>query len=201
MVIHDLCVTFENGNSITYPNITIKKGEKVAIVGGSGAGKSTLIRVLTGELTRYDGDIVIDNHHYKDTLLESLQTIFALIPQKPHIFKESLLDNLTLGRSVDKEQFEKTLSLSHVDNFIEGRLNQIYNDDLSGGQRARISIARELIGNKPILIMDEGVSNLDKTTAINIERRLLQTKELTVIMITHHLYDENRALFDQIIEI
>lgn len=88
-----------------------------------------------------------------------------------------------------------------MDNFIEGRLNQIYNDDLSGGQRARISIARELIGNKPILIMDEGVSNLDKTTAINIERRLLQTKELTVIMITHHLYDENRALFDQIIEI
>lgn len=112
-----------------------------------------------------------------------------------------MLDNLTLGRSVDKEQFEKALSLSHVDNFIEGRLNQIYNDDLSGGQRARISIARELIGNKPILIMDEGVSNLDKTTAINIERRLLQTKELTVIMITHHLYDENRALFDQIIEI
>jgi len=201
LVIHDLCVTFENGNSITYPNITIKKGKKVAIVGGSGAGKSTLIRVLTGELTHYDGDIVIDNHHYKNTLLESLQTIFALIPQKPHIFKESLLDNLTLGRSVDKEQFEKALSLSHVDNFIEGRLNQIYNDDLSGGQRARISIARELIGNKPILIMDEGVSNLDKATAINIERRLLQTKELTVIMITHHLYDENRALFDQIIEI
>lgn len=49
--------------------------------------------------------------------------------------------------------------------------------------------------------MDEGASNLDKTTAINIERRLLQTKELTVIMVTHHLYDENRALFDQIIEI
>ena len=88
-----------------------------------------------------------------------------------------------------------------MDNFIEGRLNQIYNDNLSGEQRTRISIARELIGNKPILIMDEGVSNLDKTTAINIERRLLQTKELTVIMITHHLYDENRALFDQIIEI
>lgn len=67
-----------------------------------------------------------------------------------------------------------------MDNFIEGRLNQIYNDNLSGEQRTRISIARELIGNKPILIMDEGASNLDKTTAINIERRLLQTKELTV---------------------
>ncbi len=201
LIIHDLCVIFENGDKISYPNITIKKGEKVAIVGGSGAGKSTLIRVLTGELTHYDGDIVIDNHHYKDIPLESLQDIFALIPQKPHIFKESLLDNLTLGRSVDKEQFEKALSLSHVDNFIEGRLNQIYNDDLSGGQRARISIARELIANKPILIMDEGVSNLDKNTAIDIERNLLQTKELTVIMITHHLYDENKALFDQIIKL
>lgn len=118
MVIHDLCVTFENGSSITYPNITIKKGEKVAIVGGSGAGKSTLIRVLTGELTCYDGDIVIDNHHYKDTLLESLQTIFALIPQKPHIFKESLLDSLTLGRSVDKDVFKKVLTFAHVDSFI-----------------------------------------------------------------------------------
>lgn len=113
-----MCVTFENGNSITYPNITIKKGEKVAIVGGSGAGKSTLIRVLTGELTCYDGDIVIDNHHYKDTLLESLQTIFALIPQEPHIFKESLLDNLTLSRSVDKDVFKKVLTFAHVDSFI-----------------------------------------------------------------------------------
>ena len=78
-------------------------------------------------------------------------------------------------------------------------IKKYHNDDLSGGQRARISIARELIDNKPIVIMDEGVSNLDKTTAINIERSLLQTKELTVIMITHHLYDENKALFDQII--
>ena len=77
-------------------------------------------------------------------------------------------------------------------------MNQSTTDDLSGGQRARISIARELIGKKPILIMDEGVSNLDKTTAINIERRLLQTKELTVIMITHHLYDENRALLTKL---
>ena len=103
-----------------------------------------------------------------------------MIPQKTTYFlKESLLDNLTLGRSVDKRAvLKKTLSLSHVDNFIEGRFeSNLQHDDLSGGQRVRISIARELIGNKPILIMDEGVSNLDKTTAINIERRLLQTKE------------------------
>ncbi|WP_208854007.1 ATP-binding cassette domain-containing protein [Streptococcus equinus] len=196
---HRLTLRFDNGKQITYPDFTISKGQKVALIGNSGAGKSTLIRILTGELTDYDGEICLDNHNYKEISLESLQNIYAIIPQKAHLFKDTLHTNLTLGRSVDKEQFKKALSLSHVENFIEGRLNQIYNDDLSGGQRARISIARELIDNKPIVIMDEGVSNLDKTTAINIERSLLQTKELTVIMITHHLYDENKALFDQII--
>lgn len=98
--------------------LRLRKEKKLLLWGGSGAGKSTLIRVLTGELTCYDGDIVIDNHHYKDTLLESLQTIFALIPQKPHIFKESLLDNLTLSRSVDKDVFKKVLTFAHVDSFI-----------------------------------------------------------------------------------
>ncbi|WP_234794488.1 ABC transporter ATP-binding protein [Streptococcus equinus] len=170
-------------------------------MGSSGAGKSTLIRILTGELTDYDGDIYLDSHNYQEISLESLQNIFALIPQKAHLFKDTLRTNLTLGRSVDKNFFKEVLTFAHVDKFIGKDLDTTFQDDLSGGQAARIAIARELLGNKPIVIMDEAVSNLDKLTAIDIERKLLQTNELTVIMITHHLYDENRALFDQIIKL
>lgn len=102
---------------------------------------------------------------------------------------------------MDKNFFKEVLTFAHVDKFIGKDLDTTFQDDLSGGQAARIAIARELLGNKPIVIMDEAVSNLDKLTAIDIERKLLQTNELTVIMITHHLYDENRALFDQIIKL
>ena len=199
--LQNLHVIFDNNNTIIYPDITIKKGQKVVIVGGSGSGKSTLIRVLTGELTHYEGDIFIDNHNYKELSLRSLQDIFSLIPQKAYLFKDTLLDNMTLGRSIDKENFDEILHLSRIDRFIKGRLNQEYKDDLSGGQQARISIARELLGDKPIIIMDEAVANLDKKTAVDIERELLQIENLTIIMITHHLYDENKELFDQIISI
>ena len=102
---------------------------------------------------------------------------------------------------MDKDVFKKVLTFAHVDKFIDKSLDTTFQDDLSGGQAARIAIARELLGNKPIVITDEAVSNLDKATAIDIERKLLQANELTVIMITHHLYDENRALFDQIIKL
>lgn len=170
-------------------------------MGGSGSGKSTLIRVLTGELTHYEGDIFIDKYNYKELSLRGLQDIFALIPQKAYLFKDTLLDNMTLGRSIDKDNFDEILHLSRIDRFIKGRLNQEYKDDLSGGQQARISIARELLGDKPIIIMDEAVANLDKKTAVDIERELLQIENLTIIMITHHLYDENKELFDQIISI
>lgn len=198
---HRLSLRFDNGKQITFPDFTISKGEKVALIGSSGAGKSTLIRILTGELTDYDGDIYLDSHNYQEISLESLQNIFALIPQKAHLFKDTLRTNLTLGRSVDKNFFKEVLTFAHVDKFIGKDLDTTFQDDLSGGQAARIAIARELLGNKPIVIMDEAVSNLDKLTAIDIERKLLQTNELTVIMITHHLYDENRALFDQIIKL
>ncbi|HEP1263216.1 TPA: ATP-binding cassette domain-containing protein [Streptococcus pyogenes] len=201
LTLRNVSVIFDNDNTIQYPNITIKKGDKIAIVGGSGSGKSTLIRLLTGELINYEGEIFLDNKNYKKISLKSLQEIFALIPQRPHIFKDTLLDNLTLGRSVDKTFFDNILKTSHVDTFIKGRLERKYEDNLSGGQKARVSIARELLGNKPIVIMDEGVSNLDKETAIDIEQKLLKSKDLTVIMITHHLYDENRELFNYIVDI
>lgn len=201
IALHDLSVTFESGQSISYPNIEIKKGMKVAITGESGSGKSTLIQLLVGDLLNYQGTISIDGYDYKRLDVKSLHDNIALIMQKPHIFRETFEENLTIGRNIEERILSQALKDSQALEFVQGRLNEVYDENISGGQKARLSIARELMGNKPILILDEATANLDKSTALAIEQTLLQNPELTVIIITHHLYEENHMLFDQIIKL
>ncbi|WP_231501460.1 ATP-binding cassette domain-containing protein [Oceanivirga salmonicida] len=201
LVMSNLKVIFDSNNIITYPNIEVKKGMKIAITGDSGSGKSTLLKILTGEILNYDGDILVDGINYRNIDFKSLQNIVGIIMQKPYILSETLRDNLLIGRNIKDETFKRALELSYVDEFALDRLDTIYTDDLSGGQKQRISIARELIGEKDILILDESTANLDKRRAIEIEKNILSQKDLTVIMVTHHLYDENKEFFDKIIKL
>ncbi len=93
------------------------------------------------------------------------------------------------------------MKLSYVDEFAMDRLDNVFLDDLSGGQKQRISIAREIMGEKDILILDESTASLDKKKAIEIEKNILAQKDLTIVMVTHHLYDESKPYFDEIIEL
>ncbi|MGO2646036.1 MAG: ATP-binding cassette domain-containing protein [Lactococcus cremoris] len=197
----NLVIKFENNQIIRFPNIKINKGEKIAIVGDSGTGKSTLVQLLMGDSKSYEGDILIDRLNYRRINIQSLQNVISLINQSPYVFRESLLDNLKIGREVPAELFEKTMKKSIAEEFTRNRLDMIFDDNLSGGQKARLSIARELLGNKDILIMDESTANLDKNTAIKIEQNILKDSNATVIIITHHLYDESKMLLDQIIQL
>ncbi len=197
----NLVIRFENNQIIKFPNIKIKKGEKVAIVGDSGTGKSTLVQLLMGDSKNYEGDILIDQLNYKKVNIQSLQNVISLINQSSYVFHESLLDNFKIGREISTELFEEVLKKSITEEFTKDKMDMIFDDNLSGGQKARISIARELLGNKPILIMDESTANLDKNTAIKIEQTILRDSNMTVIIITHHLYDESRQLLTQIIQL
>ncbi len=197
----NLVMPFEDGHTLTFPDFVIKKGEKVAIVGDSGSGKSTLVHLLMGNMRNYEGDIFIEQANYRDVTIQSLQDIIALIRQEAYVFHESLSDNLKIGRDIPDQLFDQTLKTSLVDSFARDRLETVFDDNFSGGQKARLSIARELMGDKPILIMDESTANLDKQTAFQIEQNILSNPTLTVIMITHHLYDESRDLLDQIIQL
>ena len=196
-----LSVQFESGGAISFPDMELKKSGKYAIVGESGSGKSTLIQLLVGNLTDYSGQILLDDRDYRTIQPKGLQEIFSVPSQFPYIFQESIYENLTLGRVIEQEKVRQAVQATRADDFLEERLDTVFNANISGGQQARISLARELMGVKPILLMDESTASLDKETALAVEREILKDPDLTVIVITHHLYDETREYLDEVIRL
>ncbi len=197
----NLKVAFKNGKEIKFPNIVIKKGEKIAIIGDSGSGKSTLTQCILGDIVSYTGEILMDGKNYKELDISELQKLFSVVTQKPYIFRETLYENITLGRNVDKKKLESALNKSCADEFAKSRLDEMFDDNLSGGQRARLSIARELVEERPVLIFDEGTASLNRETAVKVENNVLTNDAQTVIVITHHMYEETKSLFDRIVKI
>lgn len=197
----NLSVAFPDGPKIEYPEIVIEKGKKYAIIGDSGSGKSTLINLLVGNKQDYEGEILLDGKDYKGINRKSLPHVMSVIMQFPYLFRETIEENLTLGRKISPDIFDKSIRIACADDFVFNKLDTIYDKNLSGGQQERLSVARELMGTKPILVMDESTASVDKKTALAVEKNILENPDLTVIMITHHLYDETQNYLDEIIHL
>lgn len=157
--------------------------------------------MLNGDLEDYQGTIKLDGLDYKIIDKGKLQSIIATISQFPYLFNDSLKENLKMNREITDEKLEKVLKEVKAEDFLKGKLTNKFDNNLSGGQQQRVAIARELLGEKPILIMDESTASLDKLTALAVEQSILQNPSLTVIMITHHFYAETRPYFDEVIEL
>lgn len=197
----NLAVAFPDGQKIEYPEIVIEKGKKYAIIGDSGSGKSTLINLLVGNKQDYEGEILLDGKDYKGINRKSLPHVMSVIMQFPYLFKETVEENLTLGRKISQDIFDKSIRIACADDFVFNKLDTVYDKNLSGGQQERLSVARELMGSKPILVMDESTASVDKKTALAVEKNILENPDLTVIMITHHLYDETQSYLDEVIHL
>lgn len=197
----NLAVAFPDGQKIEYPEIVIEKGKKYAIIGDSGSGKSTLINLLVGNKQDYEGEILLDGKDYKGINRKSLPHVMSVIIQFPYLFKETVEENLTLGRKISPDIFDKSIRIACADDFVFNKLDTVYDKNLSGGQQERLSVARELMGSKPILVMDESTASVDKKTALAVEKNILENPDLTVIMITHHLYDETQSYLDEVIHL
>ncbi len=197
----NLAVAFPDGQKIEYPEIVIEKGKKYAIIGDSGSGKSTLINLLVGNKQDYEGEILLDGKNYKGINRKSLPHVMSVIMQFPYLFKETVEENLTLGRKISPNIFDKSIRIACADDFVFNKLDTVYDKNLSGGQQERLSVARELMGSKPILVMDESTASVDKKTALAVEKNILENPDLTVIMITHHLYDETQSYLDEVIHL
>ena len=187
--------SFEENNILKSINLTIESGKKTAFVGLSGSGKSTLINLLLRFYDNYTGDIKIDNHNIKSMSLFDLRENISLITQETLLFNESILDNIRYGNmsSSDKD-IEEISRLSGVSKFADElpeKLHTVVGESgikLSGGQRQRIAIARALIKNAPILVMDEATSSLDNLTEREIQKALDELmKNKTTIIIAHRL--------------
>lgn len=176
-------------------NVTIPAGQKVGLVGFSGSGKSTFINIILRFYDLKEGKILIDGDDIAHVTQDSLRAQIALIPQDPILFHRTLLENIRYGRleATDEEVFEAA-KLAHCHHFIQ-QLNDGYHSmvgergvKLSGGQRQRIAIARAILKNAPILILDEATSSLDSVTEKLIQESLLNTMQgRTTIVVAHRL--------------
>ncbi|MHC0449589.1 MAG: ABC transporter ATP-binding protein [Candidatus Lariskella arthropodorum] len=186
-----------NGNETLFQNksVEILQGQKVGLVGYSGSGKSTFVNLILRLYDVIDGAILIDGHDVGDITQESLRTSIAMIPQDPSLFHRSLMDNIRYGLiDATDEEVIKAAKKAHAHEFII-KLPQGYNSlvgergvRLSGGQRQRIAIARAILKNAPILILDEATSQLDSVTESFIQESLWELmKDKTTIVIAHRL--------------
>lgn len=173
----------------------IKKGETVAFVGASGAGKSTIVNLLLRFYDQDSGKILINGIETKDLSLEELRSNIAIVFQNTYLFYGTVMENIRMARpeATDEEVYEAA-RIAHAHNFIE-KLEHGYDTlvgergaTLSGGQKQRIAIARAVLKNTSILVMDEATSSVDAATEEIIQETLkgLQGK-YTTILIAHRL--------------
>lgn len=175
-------------------SFNVKKGETVAIVGPTGSGKSTIVQLLPRLFDVQKGEIRIDGSALKHYTQKSLKNIIAFVPQKPFLFLDTIKENISFGQSFTEEEVHRAALLSDAHEFIE-RLPEKYNTilletgkNLSGGQQQRLAIARALVKQAPILVLDEATSSLDALSESAIKGALQKLKGLTTqIIIAHRL--------------
>ena len=178
-------------------NMDFKIGGKYALVGESGSGKTTLLRLLLGQLQVNKGAVLFDQTDACAYDPKSFSDQMAYIEQNVFLFHTTIRENITLGGDFTEEQIEEALRNSALYKDLRLFENGLDTDvgengrKLSGGQRQRIAVARALIHNRKILIMDEGTSALDKENAKIIEESLLEEPDITLILVSHHL-DKNK---------
>ena len=195
----------EERNVLNNLSINFKKDKKYAIVGQSGSGKSTLLKLLLGYYDDFKGEINFDGYNYNELDKNSINNQISIIHQNVYMFDKTLKDNIILGKQFNKNSIESAVKNSGVKDFLEVLPKGIDSEvgengnNLSGGQKQRVAIARSLIQNTPILLLDEGTSALDSKTAFEIEDTLLNIDDLTVITVTHKLIDSILKRYYEII--
>jgi ATP-binding cassette, subfamily B, bacterial len=190
-------------------SVSIRSGERVALVGHSGSGKTTFVRLLQCLYDIQEGQIRIDGQPISKGSRRSLRSAIALVPQDPVLFHRTLAQNIAYGKpAAGIEEIHQAAAQAHIAAFIAG-LPQQYETlvgergiKLSGGERQRIAIARAILAQRPILILDEATSSLDSQNERAIQEALRSlTHGRTSIMIAHRLstiLDADRILvFDQ----
>ena len=186
-------------------NLTFEKNKKYAIVGESGCGKSTLIKLLMRYYKDYNGDILIDNKDIHKIFSNDLYKSMSMIQQNVFMFDDSIKENIKLFANYSDEEVLSICDRSGLSNLISrlpDGINSLVGENgnkLSGGEKQRIAIARSLINNTKILILDESTSALDNETAYNLESSLLSINDLTLIVVTHKLIKNILLNYDEII--
>lgn len=186
-------------------NINAKPNTVVAIVGPTGCGKTTIINLLMKFYNRDDGEILVDDKNIDDITKKSMRQAYAMVLQDTWLFEGSIYENIAYGNeNATLEDVKRVAKLAQIDDFIE-KLPNGYNtiisgngDNISKGQKQLINIARAMLIDAKMLILDEATSNIDSKTEIQIQNALLEImKGKTCFIIAHRLSTIKNA--DQIL--
>lgn len=199
-------VSFKYDDKKVLENISFdfEKGKKYALVGLSGSGKSTLMKLISKRIKADEGKICIDGTDLDEISRNSIINLISTINQNVFLFKGSIYDNITLFSKDYSEEKVKDVILKaelgkYLDRLYDKELISENANNLSGGEKQRISIARSLIKDTKIILADEILSSLDNEIAFSIEKGLLELENITLISVTHRLIKENLKQYDQIL--
>ena len=190
--VQNLSFSYENTEkALQAVSLTFHAGKKYAIVGASGSGKSTLFKLLTKYSSDYDGNILFDGIDLRNITYSSLSQIISVVQQNVFVFHDSIYNNICLYKSIPEEKIDYVIQKSGLSSLIQQKGKNFScganGNKLSGGEKQRISIARALLRNTSILLMDEASSALDEKTVDEIMHSILDMPDTTSLVITHRL--------------
>lgn len=173
--------------------LTIPGGQAIALIGRSGCGKSTLAKLIAGLYSTQSGNIRIGIYNLQDLSLDCLRQQVVLVPQEPHFWSRSIVDNFRLGSpNVTFESIVRSCQIAEADDFISKLPDKYqtvlgeFGANISGGQRQRLAIARAIVTDPPVLILDESTAGLDPLSEAQVlERLLFHRQGKTTILISH----------------
>ncbi|MCI8575170.1 MAG: ABC transporter ATP-binding protein [Bacilli bacterium] len=176
-------------------NAKVKSGQKIAIVGPTGAGKTTMIKLLMRFYTVREGEILIDGHNINEFKRSDLRNIFGMVLQDTWLFSGTIMENLRYGKldATDDEVIEaaKTAHVHHFIQTLPDAYNMVLNEEtnnVSGGQKQLLTIARAILADPKVMILDEATSNVDTRTEILIQKAMDELmKGRTSFIIAHRL--------------
>ncbi|MEM0980493.1 MAG: ATP-binding cassette domain-containing protein, partial [Cyanobacteria bacterium P01_H01_bin.58] len=174
-------------------SLSLPGGQTTALIGKSGCGKSTLVKLIAGLYAPLSGNIRFGAYNQQDLALDCLRQQVVLVPQEPHFWSRSIVENFRLGNPhIEFEQIVQVCQVAGADEFISQLPDKYrtvlgeFGSNLSGGQRQRLAIARALVNDPPILILDESTAALDPVSETEILDTLLHHRRgKTTLLISH----------------
>ena len=192
-------------NIINNINFAIKKGEYVFVKGSSGSGKSTIFKLLMKILECDNNMIKINDIDVNNISYSDITNNICFVSQNEYIFTDSILNNIRLFKEVSDEDIQKVIRITNIDNILKKRnitldfLLKENGHNLSGGERQRIILARALLQNKEVLILDETMNELDIESERKIIQKIKTEYNLTLILISHRF--SNNDLFEKVVQV
>ena len=207
ILIKNLEFTYNNKNNIINDiSLRIKQKEKVLIIGSSGSGKSTLLKIIYKYYDINRDKIYLNNYDINDFTKKDIRSNITYISQNEQLYNDTIRNNIILERNIDDKSFYNICNMVYVNDIVKDNiLSYDYNleesgANISGGQRQRIILARALLKNSQIILIDEGLNEID----INLERKILKNifsyfKDKTIIIVSHRF--DNMDLYNKVINI